>query len=53
LNEHWFQSVAEAQQLIELWRRDYNELRPHSALGNVPPGVFAAAQIARGLTLSA
>ena len=37
LNEHWFQSVA--QVVIELWRRDYNEVRPHSSLGNVPPGV--------------
>jgi putative transposase len=49
LNEHWFQSVAAAQHLIELWRRDYNEVRPHSALGNVPPGAFAAAQSPRGL----
>jgi len=53
LNEHWFQSVAEAQVVIEIWRRDYNEVRPHSSLGNVPPGTFAAAQSARGLTLSA
>lgn len=53
LNEHWFQTVAEAQTLVELWRCDYNEVRPHSALGNVPPGVFAAAQSPRGLTLSA
>jgi putative transposase len=53
LNEHWFQSVAEAQQLIELWRHDYNEVRPHSALGNVPPEVFAAAHLTGGLTLSA
>ena len=53
LNEHWFATVSEAQRLIEQWRLDYNHVRPHSALGNVPPGVFAAAQSPRGLTLRA
>lgn len=53
LNEHWFATVTEAQRLIEQWRLDYNHVRPHSALGNVPPGVFAAAQSSRGLTLRA
>ena len=32
LNEHWFQSVAEALTVIEIWRRDYNEVRPHCGL---------------------
>jgi putative transposase len=41
LNEHWFGSLAEARQTIELWRRDYNEVRPHSALGNRTPQEFA------------
>ena len=27
LNEHWFLSVAEAQQIIEAWRIDYNTVR--------------------------
>ena len=31
LNLHWFASIAEARRLIELWRREYNESRPHSA----------------------
>lgn len=35
LNVHWFGSIAEAKRLIEAWRRDYNEDRPHSALGNL------------------
>lgn len=37
LNEHWFLSLGEARETIEAWRRDYNEVRPHSALGNRTP----------------
>ena len=29
LNLHWFASISEAQRLIEAWRREYNESRPH------------------------
>jgi len=42
LNGHWFHDLSEARRLIEAWRVDYNEERPHSALGNLPPQVFAA-----------
>ena len=41
LNEHWFASLAEAQQLIEAWRIDYNTVRPHSALRKATPEQFA------------
>jgi putative transposase len=41
LNLHWFESLAEAQGLIEQWRNDYNTQRPHSALGNRTPTAFA------------
>ena len=41
LNEHWFTSLAHARDVIEGWRRDYNEVRPHSALGDRPPAEFA------------
>ena len=37
LNVHWFQTLAEAEQTIEAWRREYNEKRPHSSLGNRTP----------------
>jgi len=42
LNEHWFGTPGEARQTIEAWRRDYNEVRPHSALGNRTPQEFTA-----------
>ena len=37
LNVHWFATIEEARSLIEAWRRDYNDSRPHMALGNIPP----------------
>ena len=42
LNEHWFGTLVEARQTIEAWRRDYNEVRPHSSLGNRTPIEFTA-----------
>ena len=41
LNQHWFLSLDEAQAVIDGWRADYNEQRPHSALGNRSPIEFA------------
>jgi putative transposase len=37
LNAHWFMSLDDAQRKCEAWRRDYNEERPHSAIGNKRP----------------
>jgi len=37
LNTHWFMSLDDAREKMEEWRRDYNEVRPHSAIGNKPP----------------
>ncbi|MFC1614179.1 IS3 family transposase [Gemmatimonadota bacterium] len=42
LNEHWFLSLADARGIIANWRREYNEERPHSSLGNRCPAEFAA-----------
>ncbi len=42
LNENWFLSLEDAKEKIESWRRDYNEHRPHSALGNLAPREFAS-----------
>ena len=37
LNGETFYSLKEAQIIIEKWRRHYNTMRPHSALGYRPP----------------
>src|SRR4051795_4918508 len=42
LSLEWFRSRAEAKVVIETWRRDYNEVRPHSSLGYLTPAEFAA-----------
>jgi len=42
LNEHWFRTLSEARQTIEAWRRDYNQVRPHSSLANRTPQEFTA-----------
>jgi hypothetical protein len=39
LNGEIFYSLREAKVLIERWRRHYNEVRPHSAIGYRPPAV--------------
>jgi putative transposase len=41
LNAEWFTGLDDARQSIERWRREYNERRPHSSIGRVPPAVFA------------
>ena len=41
LNVHQFLSLEHAQRLIEAWRVDYNQQRPHSALGDLTPSAFA------------
>jgi len=41
LNENWFVNLAQAKQKIEEWRKDYNQVRPHSALGYRTPEEFA------------
>jgi transposase InsO family protein len=41
LNLHWFDTIAEAKQLIEAWRGEYNECRPHMALGYLSPLQYA------------
>ena len=40
LNANWFQSLDEARRKCEAWRRDYNEVRPHSAIGNQVPAAL-------------
>ena len=42
LDENWFESLEEARRIIAAWRTDYNEIRPHSSCGRMPPATFAA-----------
>ena len=37
LNREIFTTLTEAKILIEQWRREYNQIRPHSSLGYRPP----------------
>lgn len=41
LGMEWFRSRAEACVMIEIWRRHYNEVRPHSSLGKLTPAAFS------------
>jgi putative transposase len=45
LNASWFLSLADARQRTEIWRKEYNEDRPHSSLGDLTPQEFVNAQI--------
>ncbi|WP_426727713.1 IS3 family transposase [Enterobacter cloacae complex sp. 319F7] len=42
LNEHWFSDIVHARKIINDWRQDYNECRPHSTLNYQTPSEFAA-----------
>jgi transposase InsO family protein len=42
LNGEIFTTLEEAQVLTEGWRREYNQVRPHSSLGYKPPAPEAA-----------
>jgi len=41
LNANWFINLQDARRKIASWHRDYNERRPHSALGYRTPSEFS------------
>jgi putative transposase len=41
LNTNWFMSLEDARQKINMWKNEYNEFRPHSALTNLTPTEYA------------
>jgi putative transposase len=41
LNETLFGSLSHAREALAIWKDDYNTVRPHSALGNLPPAAYA------------
>jgi len=40
LSMEWFRNRIDAKIVIENWRREYNEVRPHSSLGQLTPAEF-------------
>lgn len=44
LSANWFVDLLDARMKIGRWQREYNEQRPHSKIGRVPPSAFARAQ---------
>ena len=40
LNRELFGSLAEARVIVESWRVEYNDLRPHSSLGYLSPSEY-------------
>ncbi len=53
LNPHWFMSLDDAVRKCEAWRRDYHEVRPHSAIGNKTPISLVNRLVAHGPPLPA
>jgi putative transposase len=41
LNTNWFIDLKHARKVIEDWRKDYNEVRPHGSLNNLTPVEYA------------
>jgi putative transposase len=48
LNAFWFLSLDDARCKIEAWRVEYNTVRPHSAIGHLPPADHARLLAATG-----
>jgi putative transposase len=42
LDLYLFRNLAEVREITSQWRRQYNEDRPHDALGGLPPAIYAA-----------
>lgn len=42
LSQHWFRSLKEACGLLEAWKDDYNNDRPHGSLGQLTPARYRA-----------
>jgi len=42
LNMNVFQSLDDAKEKLEDWRKDYNDVRPHSSIRNMTPTEFSS-----------
>jgi putative transposase len=45
LNQYLFRNLEEARDMIEAWRNEYNQSRPHSALGYLTPAEYGASLV--------
>lgn len=50
LNCNWFTDIEHATEVVEVWKQDYNEVRPHGSLGGLTPKEYERANSTRGLT---
>ena len=41
LNVSWFENLFDARRKLAVWRKEYNEERPHSSLGYLTPAEFS------------
>jgi putative transposase len=53
LNVNQFLSLQDAREKIEAWRIDYNQCRPHSALGHLTPSEFVRSRLGIGAAKTA
>lgn len=42
LTHHYFLGLREAATVLQSWKEDYNNQRPHGSLGRIPPAQFRA-----------
>jgi len=45
LSQHWFRSLKEAHGILEAWKDEYNDDRPHGSLRQMPPARYRAGGI--------
>ena len=49
LNENWFINLDHVREIVEAWRIDYNQTRPHSSLGDLTPAEFKMQELLKGV----
>ena len=47
LNAYLFDSISDMRDITQNWLRRYNEIRPHDALGSLPPARYRERLLAR------
>ena len=42
LSQHWFSNIEDARRILDAWRKEYNEVRPHGGLRREVPARYRA-----------